>query len=204
MRRDRDIEWSNNRSAIRIGTLRVSEDSSKPQEIPESVRLFVRRSRFLPLTYVFVLVRHLRTKRSGRLSAKASGSNPKGIRHNNHGRRILQGETGTYEFPTVAHFYGCFGMRKNGGRAVAGLIEFLRVVSDVAIVLRVIFSINVNSDDLILQSNDTARHRRGFCRISFFCQYAKLRRKFLAGFHGFALRERQQKFILCRRPISAA
>src|SRR6266513_1284212 len=44
MRRDRDIEWSSNRSAVRTRTLRVAEDSSKPQEICESVRLFVRRS----------------------------------------------------------------------------------------------------------------------------------------------------------------
>ncbi len=44
MRRDRDIEWSSNRSAVRTRTLRVAEDSSKPQEICESVRLFVRHS----------------------------------------------------------------------------------------------------------------------------------------------------------------
>src|SRR6266487_130862 len=44
MRRDRDIEWSSNRSAVRTRTLRVSEDSSNPKEICESVRLFVRRS----------------------------------------------------------------------------------------------------------------------------------------------------------------
>src|SRR6266487_773526 len=45
MRRDRDIEWSSNRSAVRTRTLRVAEDSSNSQEICESVRLFVWRSR---------------------------------------------------------------------------------------------------------------------------------------------------------------
>src|SRR5205809_3370577 len=44
MRRDRDIEWSSNRSAVRTRTLPVAEDSSNSQEICESVRLFVRRS----------------------------------------------------------------------------------------------------------------------------------------------------------------
>src|SRR6266480_1104949 len=47
MRRDRDIEWSSNRSAVRTRTLRASEDSSNPQEVPEFVQLFVRHSRRL-------------------------------------------------------------------------------------------------------------------------------------------------------------
>jgi hypothetical protein len=49
-------------------------------------------------------------------------------------------------------------MRRNGCRAVAGLIEFLRIVSNVGIVFGVIFFIKVNSGDLIL---DLAVPRHG-------------------------------------------
>src|SRR6266568_3957531 len=48
MRRDRDIECSSNRSAVRTSTLPVAKDLSNPQQIFESVRLFVWRSRPSP------------------------------------------------------------------------------------------------------------------------------------------------------------
>src|SRR6266487_444114 len=56
MRRDRDIEWSSNRSAVRTRILRVAEDSSNPQQIFESVRLFVWRSRPPPDSDCFFFV----------------------------------------------------------------------------------------------------------------------------------------------------
>jgi len=49
MRRDRGIEWSSSRFAVKTRTLCVSQDSTYPQEIPESVRLLGRRSRMGPL-----------------------------------------------------------------------------------------------------------------------------------------------------------
>ena len=54
MRRDRNIEWSSNRCAVRTGTLRPSEDSSNPQEFLESVRLFVLGSRKIPFCARYV------------------------------------------------------------------------------------------------------------------------------------------------------
>src|SRR6266508_4089817 len=49
MRRDRGIEWSSSRFAVKTRTLCVSQDSTYPQETLELVRLFVGRSRKGPL-----------------------------------------------------------------------------------------------------------------------------------------------------------